>query len=755
LRNVKQQERETTNLEVLHRSSKWGLAVPIQISNPSTVLDTANTANVHAVSGFLSTKGNQIVDDHGQPVRISAVDWFGMDGLTLAPNGLWARNYQDMMTQMKDQGFNTIRLGISGDTLNPNLMPTSINTLLNPDLVGLNAMQLLDKVVAEAGVLGMRVILDYHRVTAGYGPQDTGLWYTAGHPEQEWINNWKTLAGHFAHNPTVIGADLFNEPQAHWAEYGVAGNTSANDWHRAATAAGDAIQSVNPDWLVFVQGVWHYKNDWYWLGGNHQGVKDAPVTLDVANKLVYSVHDYPPSIYPASFFDNMTEASLKALWDKNWGYIYKENIAPVWVGEFGSKYETAKDFQWLSAFYKYLQGDFNNDGIPGLKAGDQGISWSYWSWNPNSHDTGGILADDWRTVNTQKVADLRAVEGQLLPTTDSAYTHAIAGTVDFKITLPKGAVGNEVYLWRTVDGTAKDGKEYFGGEGLVHFSDGMTSTTVKIALADLHNGHAPEQFSFQLVDYWTKQVITTSTATVIDGDPAPTTTIVVPVAKPAVVAQPELHATFTAKSAYNGHFYGEVTIKNTGNADLKVIDFDLRADGIIIDKTYNIANSTTGTDVKLGAAYDGQMIKAGESLTFGVSAHDDGTPALKATGFHYSKNQTGPVVNDMSAAKVDFVVKHHYGDHVSGSIVVTNTRDHTLANWTLDVDSNIDLANVYNGLSQKTATDKFSMHGLWSGATLEKGQSVEIAFVGEAHHAETLAGHLHLNYHGTDILMNI
>jgi endoglucanase len=30
------------------------------------------------------------------------------------------------------------------------------------------------------------------------------------------------------------------------------------------------------------------------------------------------------------------------------------------------------------------------------------MSFTFWSWNPNSGDTGGILNDDWTTVNTTK-----------------------------------------------------------------------------------------------------------------------------------------------------------------------------------------------------------------------------------------------------------------------------------------------------------------------------------------------------------------
>ena len=91
-----------------------------------------------------------------------------------------------------------------------------------------------------------------------------------------------------------------------------------------------------------------------------------------------------------------------------WGYIYQQNIAPVWVGEFGTKLSDPKDAPWLQALTAYLGGDFDNDGKSDLAPGEKGISWTYWSWNPNSGDTGGILADDWQTVNQAKLAYLSA-----------------------------------------------------------------------------------------------------------------------------------------------------------------------------------------------------------------------------------------------------------------------------------------------------------------------------------------------------------
>ncbi len=42
--------------------------------------------------------------------------------------------------------------------------------------------------------------------------------------------------------------------------------------------------------------------------------------------------------------------------------------------------------------------------------GVNGYNWTFWSWNPDSSDTGGILQDDWLTVNQQKQNALHTIE---------------------------------------------------------------------------------------------------------------------------------------------------------------------------------------------------------------------------------------------------------------------------------------------------------------------------------------------------------
>jgi len=128
-------------------------------------------------------------------------------------------------------------------------------------------------------------------------------------------------------NDTILGADLHNEPH-NSATWGDGGPT---DWARAATEAGNAVLDINPDWLVVVEGISNYDGDNYWWGGNLQGVADHPIELDVDNRLVYSPHDYPASVFEQSwFFDG---SDLTEVFRENWGYIYEEGIAPVLIGE--------------------------------------------------------------------------------------------------------------------------------------------------------------------------------------------------------------------------------------------------------------------------------------------------------------------------------------------------------------------------------------------------------------------------------------
>ncbi|WP_051452196.1 cellulase family glycosylhydrolase [Actinospica robiniae] len=353
----------------------------------------ATSAATGAGAGYWHTSGNQILDANGTPVRIAGINWYGFETPDEIAHGLWVQDYHTVIDDIKKLGYNTIRIPFSNQMVQTPIVPQNIGFYntgpINLDLKGLTALQDLQKIVTYAGQDGLKVILDDHRSEAGESAEDNGLWYTSTYTNQDWLNDWTTIATMFAGNPTVIGFDLRNEPHtptgvayANGATWG-SGNTST-DIRLAYEAAGNAILKVDPNALIFCEGISEYPDsaasggyDSTWWGGELEGVAQYPVTLSSAGHVVYSAHDYGPSLFQQTWFNSSTtSASLDAVWNQNWGYIYTQGIAPVWVGEFGTD-NTASDVsssaagsqgQWFSSLVSYI-------------ASNKWMGWTYWALN--------------------------------------------------------------------------------------------------------------------------------------------------------------------------------------------------------------------------------------------------------------------------------------------------------------------------------------------------------------------------------------
>jgi aryl-phospho-beta-D-glucosidase BglC (GH1 family) len=339
-------------------------------------------------SGFLRTRGGQIVDAGGNVVRLTGLSWFGMETSNFAPHGLWSRSLGGLLDQVRDLGYNSLRLPFSNQLFDPGSAPNGIDFAKNPELQGLGGLEILDRVIAAAGERGLKVVLDRHRPDAS---AQSPLWYTPQISEQRWIDDWKMLARRYRGNSTVVGADLHNEPhgEATWGD----GN-QATDWRLAAERAGNAILGENPDLLIIVEGVERVGDASTWWGGNLSAAGAHPVRLALPDRLVYSPHEYPASVFAQPWFaDPAYPGNLRAIWQRNWGYLAEGGVAPIWVGEFGTRYQTASDRLWLGELAGYLL--------------ERQLSFAFWCLNPNSGDTGGILQDDWQSVNADKQAALQ------------------------------------------------------------------------------------------------------------------------------------------------------------------------------------------------------------------------------------------------------------------------------------------------------------------------------------------------------------
>jgi endoglucanase len=411
-------------------------------------------------SGYWHTSGNQIVDSSGHTVRIAGINWYGFETTDEVVHGLWAKDYHTILNTIKTNGYNAIRLPYSNQMVENPIVPSNISFAsstgaINPDLKGLNALEIMDKVISAAGAIGLRVILDNHRSEAGNSAEANGLWYTSAYPESAWINDWKNLVSRYAGfkdasgNPIVIAVDLRNEPHliangSHtgscWtgdsSTTGCATTNATQNWPAAAQRAGNAILSINSSLLVMVEGIDCYSGDCDWWGGNLEGVSSHPVVLNVAGRLVYSAHDYGPSLFPQGWFNGSTSFStLSSVWNKFWGYINSGHIAPILVGEFGTSNNTSdiesatpgSQGQWFQSLVNFLQ---NNPSL----------SWTYWALN--GEDSYALLDSNYDSTpgRALKQGDLASIQWAL----SGGGSGSGSGTCSTVPTAPSGLAASAV-----------------------------------------------------------------------------------------------------------------------------------------------------------------------------------------------------------------------------------------------------------------------------------------------------------------------
>ncbi|MEV0095915.1 cellulase family glycosylhydrolase [Streptomyces sp. NPDC050738] len=583
------------------------LLLPLAASQAAQAATTAKAADTVTAAaapgaGYWHTSGRQILDAAGQPVRIAGINWFGFETSNYVAHGLWSRDYKSMIDQMRTLGYNTIRLPYSDDIFK-GTAPASINFSggMNADLQGLDSLQVMDKIVAYAGQTGLKVILDRHRPdSAG----QSALWYTAAVPETTWLTNLKALAARYSGNSAMIGIDLHNEPHdpACWG----CGDTT-KDWRLAAQRAGNAVLSVNSALLVFVEGVQTVNGVSGWWGGNLMGAGQYPVELSVPGRVVYSAHDYATSVAQQPWFtDPSFPSNMPGLWDKYWGYLFKQNIAPVWVGEFGTTLQSATDQTWLKALVDYLR--------PTGQYGGDSFSWTFWSWNPNSGDTGGILKDDWTSVDTVKDGYLATIKAPGFGGGGGGGgdTQPPTAPTGLKVT---GSTGSSVSLsWTAAsDDTGVTGYDVYRGSAKVATTAGTSATDSGLTAGTSYTYSVRARDAAGNVS--TASAAVTATTTGSGGNSGCT-------------------AAYTVNGYWGSGFGVDVTVTNTGTT--AGTSWRLAwtwAGGQQITNMWNAAYTQTGSAVSVSnTAYNGTLAAGGRtSFGFQGTPGAGGVPAVSCT----------------------------------------------------------------------------------------------------------------------------
>lgn len=530
---------------------------------------------------YLHTQGAKIVDSQGSVVRLTGLNWFGLETSTYSPHGLGVRSMGSILDQVKSLGYNCLRVPYSNQLFDAGSTPNGIDFNLNPNLQGLTGLQILDKLVAGARIRGLKIILDRHRPDSG---GQSALWYTSAYSEQRWISDWTMLASRYQGNDTVIGCDLHNEPHdpATWGS-----GDASTDWRLAAQRCGDAVQAVNPHLLIIVEGIQSVGGDYYWWGGNLEAAGNAPVQLNFQNQLVYSAHDYPASVYGQPWFsDPSYPGNLPGVWSKHWGYLVENNIAPVYVSEFGTLDQTTSDAQWLRGMASYISTNK--------------FSFTFWCLNPDSGDTGGILQNDWMTVNQNKQSVLQPLLAALIgsggtpppppppPAVPAAPANASAtagdGTAQVQWTAPSGTV-TSYNLYRATASSVEGTTPYkIGLTGTLVTDTGLTDgTTYFYTVAAVNSAGTSRQSA---------EVSARPAAPVTGGGGGGTGS--------TVTASGKIAPGF-------GPYYGEEDVVVSSTAPLSAFSVT-----VTLQKT-------------AGVSYNGQYNTAGGTIT---SGHTDSGPAL-------------------------------------------------------------------------------------------------------------------------------
>ena len=390
---------------------------------------------------WLHAEGSRLYDKDGNEVWLTGANWFGFNCSERCPHYLYAADCDDLLRECSDRGINIIRFPFSSELMvemmegtDPPVSGGGLQACYNPpvDKVGedgtvtkagtygsinkdfveadgethVNSKKAFEVILGKLKKYGMKCFIDVHSPHADNSGHNYNLWYgKAGVTTDVWIDSLVWMANEYKNDDTLLGFDLENEPHGKGQEGAAAakwdGSTDENNWAYAATKCANAILKVNPNALILIEGVeqslsgaqagdyWgiadRRDNSPYigaWWGGNLRGVREWPIKLDGTgnSQIVYSPHDYGPSVYAQTWFDKdfTTETLLADYWRDTWEFINHEDIAPLLIGEWGGHMDNGPNQKWMTLLRDYM---INHH-----------INHTFWCLNTNSGDTGGLWA---------------------------------------------------------------------------------------------------------------------------------------------------------------------------------------------------------------------------------------------------------------------------------------------------------------------------------------------------------------------------
>ncbi len=365
----------------------------------------------------LSVSGARLTGADGKAVTLGlGVNWGGAQQDEMLPYGLDRLPRAEIIARITGWGMSHVRFPFAlGTIVNPDgslkTAPAKASRLAaNPDLTGLTPWGVYQVITEDMTAAGLYVIPNQHLLYQGWCCSDTddnGFWYNDNWGAATFISTWAMVAERFRDNP-LVGYDIHNEPrkatiggQVRTPTWG--DGNGASDFRQMYQVIANRIRAVSPGALCFCEGL-GYAAD-LTKAGTH------PVT---GGNIVYSAHDY-------SWFhpSGQAQAAYSAQMDGNCGYLARQGIAPVWIGEFGCNTDEpsgALHTGWLPRFLAWAEArplagacwwELSATNVLGTEPSTNQVKMT-----AGSREGFGLMAgQDWKGSQTDVLAMLKPLAG--------------------------------------------------------------------------------------------------------------------------------------------------------------------------------------------------------------------------------------------------------------------------------------------------------------------------------------------------------
>ena len=297
--------------------------------------------------------------------------------------------------------FNAVRLPLSASLILQSAGLRVSSAACGAQYAGWTPLQVLDDVIGRLERAGILVMLDMHAASSAQGaneatwcglPEESCEPHGAGADTHPVFRAWGVLARRYCSRPSVVFADVFNEPYGHtWGS-----------WAVFVRAIGARILATCPRWIVVAQGV---GGSGFWWGENVGGHVSDPIELPLPHRLVLSPHSYGHN--PAMPYMSHPDfpRNLPAEWERLWGYVPNATGTPLLLGEWGGRWDDSRDEGSLRGLSAASTAAWQGQMAAYLAwRGDVGSF--YWTLNDNSFRTGSLFADPHRREKLGMLATL-------------------------------------------------------------------------------------------------------------------------------------------------------------------------------------------------------------------------------------------------------------------------------------------------------------------------------------------------------------